>query len=57
MAPGAKLVVATERARGAERVARQAAVDIREAWAAMLGPKKMDALEEGLRDLRAALWG
>jgi DNA-binding MarR family transcriptional regulator len=52
----AKLVVATARAREAEQVARDAITEIRDAWAELIGDKEMDALEAGLRRLRAALW-
>ncbi len=52
----AKLVVATPRAREAEQVAREAIADVRDAWAELIGDKEMDALEAGLRQLRAALW-
>jgi hypothetical protein len=30
--------------------------DIRDAWAELIGEEEMDALETGLRGLRAALW-
>jgi DNA-binding MarR family transcriptional regulator len=52
----AKLVVATPRAREAEQVAREVIADIRDAWAELIGEEEMDALETGLRGLRAALW-
>jgi DNA-binding MarR family transcriptional regulator len=52
----AKLVMPTERMRAGERVAREAIADIRAAWAVLLGEAEMDALEAGLRRLRAALW-
>jgi DNA-binding MarR family transcriptional regulator len=52
----AKLVVPTARALEAERVGREAISEIRDAWAALVGPDEMDALENGLRHLRAALW-
>lgn len=52
----AKLVVATERAVAAERAAREAIVEARDAWAALIGEEEMAALEAGLRRLRAALW-
>ena len=52
----AKLVVATDRARAAERVARAAIADIRDGWAELIGEREMAALEQGLRRLRAALW-
>lgn len=52
----AKLVVMTARAREAEQVGREAIAVMREAWAELLGDEEMDALEAGLRRLRAALW-
>ena len=52
----AKLVIPTERARAAERAVRSFAVEIRDAWAGVLGEEEMAALEAGLRRLRAALW-
>jgi DNA-binding MarR family transcriptional regulator len=52
----AKLVVATARAHAAERAARAAVVEIRDAWAELVGEPEMAALEAGLRRLRAALW-
>lgn len=52
----AKLVVATPRAREAEQVARGVIADVRGAWAELIGGEEMDALEAGLRKLRAALW-
>lgn len=52
----AKLVVATPRALEAERVARETIADLRAAWAELIGEAEMDALEAGLRRLRAALW-
>ncbi|HKT83801.1 MAG TPA: MarR family transcriptional regulator [Solirubrobacterales bacterium] len=52
----AKLVVPTPRAREAEEVAREAIADIRATWAELIGREEMDALEAGLRRLRAALW-
>jgi DNA-binding MarR family transcriptional regulator len=52
----AKLVVPTERALEAERIGREAIADIRDAWAALLGEEDLDALEAGLRRLRAVLW-
>ncbi len=52
----AKLVMSTARAREAERVAREAIADTRDAWAELIGEQEMDALEAGLRRLRAALW-
>lgn len=52
----AKLVHPTPRAREAEQAARKAIAEIREAWAQRLGADQMDALEAGLRQLRASLW-
>lgn len=52
----AKLVIATSRAREAEQVAREAIGDIRNAWAELVGAERMEALEAGLRQLRAELW-
>jgi DNA-binding MarR family transcriptional regulator len=52
----AKLVMATARAHAAEAVAREVAGDIRAAWAELVGETEMDALEDGLRRLRAVLW-
>jgi DNA-binding MarR family transcriptional regulator len=52
----AKLVITTARGREAEQVAREAIADIRHAWAELIGHEEMDALEDGLRQLRAALW-
>jgi DNA-binding MarR family transcriptional regulator len=52
----AKLVIPTSRGLEAERVAREAIGEIRDAWAELLGEPQMAALEAGLRDLRAALW-
>ena len=52
----AKLVHATPRAREAEHAARQAMAEIREVWAQRIGAERMDALEAGLRQLRASLW-
>lgn len=52
----AKLVKSTVRAREAERVAREAITEIRNAWAELIGEREMAALEAGLRELRAALW-
>jgi DNA-binding MarR family transcriptional regulator len=52
----AKLVTATARAHEAERVAREAIADVRDAWAELIGEGEMAALETGLRRLRAALW-
>ena len=52
----AKLVVPTERALVAEQVVRTFALEIRDAWAAVVGEEEMAALEAGLRRLRTALW-
>ena len=52
----AKLVRMTARGRAAEDVAREAIADMRTAWAALIGAAELDALEAGLRRLRAALW-
>lgn len=52
----AKLVMSTARAREAQRVARETIADIRDAWAELISEHEMDALEAGLRRLRAALW-
>ena len=52
----AKLVMPTDRALAAERAARQAISDIRDAWAELVGEQELAALEAGLRRLRAALW-
>ncbi len=52
----AKLVHATPRAREAEQAAREAIAEVREAWAQRIGAAPMDALEAGLRQLRASLW-
>lgn len=52
----AKLVKATARARRAEGVARNAIAEIRDSWARLMGEPEMDALEDGLRRLRGALW-
>jgi DNA-binding MarR family transcriptional regulator len=52
----AKLVVPTSRARKAERAARAIAEDIRGAWAELIGEQELEAVETGLRTLRAALW-
>jgi DNA-binding MarR family transcriptional regulator len=52
----AKLVMPTARAHEAERVAREVTVDIRDAWAELIGEPDMAALEGVLRRLRAALW-
>ncbi len=52
----AKLVVPTDRAREVERAVREFAIEIRGAWAGLIGEDEMAALESGLRRLRAALW-
>lgn len=52
----AKLVVATERARGAEAVARRAIAATRDAWAEAVGEERIAELEGALTDLRMALW-
>ncbi len=52
----AKLVMPTERMHDAERTARDAVVEIRAAWGAVVGEQELAALEAGLRRLRAALW-
>lgn len=52
----AKLVMSTPRAQEAERVGREAIAELRNAWAELIGDEEMDALETGLRRLRAALW-
>ncbi len=52
----AKLVTSTARAREAEQAARETIADIRKSWAELVGEEEMDALEAGLRRLRAALW-
>jgi DNA-binding MarR family transcriptional regulator len=52
----AKLVMTTARARKAERAAREATVQIRDAWAELIGERDMAALEDVLRRLRDALW-
>jgi DNA-binding MarR family transcriptional regulator len=52
----AKLVTSTARGRAAERITREAIADIRAAWAELVGAEEMDALEAGLRRLRAVLW-
>lgn len=52
----AKLVVPTERGAEAETAARAAIVDIRDAWAMLVGEQSMATLEAELRRLRAALW-
>lgn len=52
----AKLVHPTRRAREAEKVAREAIAEVRDAWAERIGPGRMDELETGLRELRASLW-
>jgi len=52
----AKLIVPTERAIAAERAARIAVSEIRDAWADLIGEDSMAMLEAELRSLRAALW-
>lgn len=52
----AKLVTTTARGRAAERVARDAIADMRDAWGELIGEDEMTALETGLRRLRSALW-
>lgn len=52
----AKLVVPTERAVAAERAARDAIAQVRNAWAQLLGENEMQRLEASLRHLRATLW-
>jgi DNA-binding MarR family transcriptional regulator len=52
----AKLVKATPRAQEAQRAGREAIAEIRDAWAELIGEEEMNALETGLRRLRAALW-
>ena len=52
----AKLVVLTERGLQAEAAGRAAIVDIRDAWAGLVGEAAMARLEAELRRLRAALW-
>jgi DNA-binding MarR family transcriptional regulator len=52
----AKLVVPTDRMHAAERVARKAVVEIRNAWAELLGEQDIAALEALLRRLRAVVW-
>jgi DNA-binding MarR family transcriptional regulator len=52
----AKLVHATPRAQEAEQAAREAIAEVREAWSQRIGSEQMDALEAGLRQLRASLW-
>jgi DNA-binding MarR family transcriptional regulator len=52
----AKLVVSTARAREAERTVREVVVEIRDAWAELIGEQDMAALEAVLRRLRASLW-
>lgn len=52
----AKLVRPTARGREAERVAREAIAEVRDAWAAALEPGELEQLEALLRRLRAMLW-
>lgn len=52
----AKLVVPTARAADAERVARAAIAEVRDAWAAAMEPGELDELERLLRRLRETLW-
>lgn len=52
----AKLVCATDRARGAEAAARDAIAAARDAWAEAIGEERMAGLEGALIDLRLALW-
>ena len=52
----AKLVVPTARAHKVERAVREFVIEIRDAWAELIGEEEMTALESGLRGLRAALW-
>jgi len=52
----AKLVMTTARAHAAERAAREAIRDMRNAWADLIGHEEMETLEAELRRLRAALW-
>lgn len=52
----AKLVCATDRARGAEAAARRAIAATRDAWAEAIGGRRMAELEGALIDLRRALW-
>lgn len=52
----AKLVVPTRRAHAAERAAREVIAEMRAAWAALVGEEELASLEDGLRQLRAALW-
>lgn len=52
----AKLVRATDRARGAEVAAWGAIAAARDAWAEAIGRDRMDQLEGALIDLQAALW-
>jgi hypothetical protein len=46
----------TARMHAAERAAREAVVEIRAAWTALVGEEEMAALEAGLRRLRATIW-
>lgn len=52
----AKLVRTTARGRAAEEVARATVAQMHDAWAELIGDQEMEALEAGLRRLRAALW-
>jgi DNA-binding MarR family transcriptional regulator len=52
----AKLVMPTTRMHGAERAAREALAEIRDAWTELIGEREMATLEAGLHRLRAALW-
>ena len=52
----AKLVRMTARGHAAEQIGREVIADLRAAWAELIGEEEMDALEAGLRRLRAALW-
>lgn len=52
----AKLVMMTARGHQAEAVARRAITDLHAAWTELMGEEEMAALEQGLRQLRAALW-
>ena len=52
----AKLVTMTARGLQVERVAREAIVRIRDAWAAAMGEREMEQLEALLLRLRATLW-
>lgn len=52
----AKLVTPTARMHEVEQIARHVIAEMRAAWAQLIGADEMDALEAGLRRLRAALW-